>query len=251
MQALAEQMQRHPQAQNQPLDPNAQTLRAEDLQKMIDRIEELAKTGARDAAKQLLSQLQNMMENLQAGQTPNGDPNSQQMMDSLNKLGDLIRKREDLMNKTYQVDRGQGQDGKPLTEQELQDALKQLQQGQQGLADALGELQKQLEGMGMQPGGKLGQAGEAMGRAEGDLGKSSPGAAVGEQGTALDMLRQGAQGLAPQFAAQGPGGGAGMRGGGQLPNTDPLCRQQRSTGPDLGSTVKVPAETDRNRAREI
>jgi uncharacterized protein (TIGR02302 family) len=252
MQALAEQMQRNPQAQNQPMDPNAQVLNQQDLQKMIDRIEELAKTGARDAAKQLLSQLQNMMENLQAGQMQNGDQNNQQMMDSLNKLGDLIRKQEDLMNKTYQADRGQSQDGKPMTEQELQDALKQLQQGQQGLADALKELQKQLQGMGMQPGGKLGQAGEAMGRAEGELGDGSPGTAVGEQGNALEALRQGAQGLAQQFAQQqGQGGGAGMRGGGQFPNTDPLGRQQRSTGPDLGSTVKVPDEIDTQRAREI
>ena len=109
---------------------------------------------------------------------------------------------------------------------------------------------KQLEGMGMEPNGKLGQAGEAMGRAAGALGEGQPGRAVGDQGEALDALRQGAQGLTQQLANRGPGGG-GMRGGDNFPNEDPLGRPQRTTGPDLGTTVKVPDEIDTQRAREI
>jgi Domain of unknown function (DUF4175) len=35
------------------------------------------------------------------------------------------------------------------------------------------------------------------------------------------------------------------------PNEDPLGRPQRTTGPDLGSTVKMPDEIDIQRAREI
>jgi len=42
-----------------------------------------------------------------------------------------------------------------------------------------------------------------------------------------------------------------MRGGDNLPNEDPLGRPQRTTGPDLGTTVKVPDEIDIQRAREI
>ena len=116
LQALADQMQKNPQSLTQQIDPNAKVLNSADLQKMLDRIEELAKTGARDAARQLLSQLQNMMENMQAGQMPNSDnPNSQAMAQSLDKLGDLIRRQEQLMNKTYNAERGQNDDGKPMS----------------------------------------------------------------------------------------------------------------------------------------
>ena len=249
LQALAEQMQKNP-GQMANIPPNAQMLRSQDLQKMLDQIENLARTGNRDAAKQLLSQLQNMLENLQAGRPMNGDQQGQQMMQSLNDLADMIRRQQELMDKTYDANRGQNPNGDQMTEQELQEALKQLQQGQKGLQQSLSDLMKQLEAMGMDPNGKLGQAGEAMGRAAGALGKGKPGAAVGEQGDALDALRQGAQGLTQQFA-QRRGRGGGIRGGDNFANQDPLGRPQRTTGADLGNSVKVPDEIDVQRAREI
>ena len=107
--------------------PTSQTLRPQDLERMLDQIENLAKTGARDAARQLLSQLQNMLENLQAGQPQQGDPGQQQAMKNLDQLGDMIRKQEDLMNKTFRAQRGQSQQGQAMTEEELQQALKDLQ----------------------------------------------------------------------------------------------------------------------------
>lgn len=111
---------------------------------------------------------------------------------------------------------------------------------------------EQLEGMGMEPNGKLGQAGEAMGDAAGALGEGRSGRAVGSQGEALDALRQGAQGMAQQLANRGRGNGpGGIRRGDSFPNEDPLGRPQRTTGPDLGSQVKVPDEIDTQRAREI
>ena len=64
MQALAEEMRKNPQMAR-PLDPNTQRqMRSQDLQSMIDRMEQLAKSGARDAAKQRLDQLSQMMQNL-------------------------------------------------------------------------------------------------------------------------------------------------------------------------------------------
>jgi hypothetical protein len=240
---------------NLPPDADMQVLRSDDLQRMLDQIEELARTGARDAARQLLSQLQNMLENLQAGQPQMGDPQAGQMMENLNELADMIRRQEELMNQTFRAERGMGEDGEPLTPEEMQQLLQQLQEGQQALADQLQELMEQMEGMGMEPNGKLGQAGESMGRAGEELGAGSPGSAVGEQSSALDALRQGAQGLAQQLAnqqGQGRGMGPGFRNGdNSFPNEDPLGRPQRSTGPDLGTTVRVPDEIDTQRAREI
>src|SRR3546814_7401193 len=66
MAALAEQMMKS--AENgamQPMDPNAQMLRPQDLQDLVERAREMAKTGAREAAADLLAQLQQMLENLQ------------------------------------------------------------------------------------------------------------------------------------------------------------------------------------------
>ena len=255
MQALAEQAMRNPQAMQIPPDADMQMLSQDQLEQMLDRIEELARTGARDAARQLLSELQNMLENLQAGQPQMGNPQAGQMMESLNQLGEMIQRQEELMNQTFRAERGQGENGEPLSPEEMEQLLQQLQEQQQALAEQLQELMEQMEGMGMQPNGKLGQAGDAMGRAGEELGAGSPGSAVGEQGSALDALRQGAQGMAQQFAnqqGQGQGMGPGYRNGDmRYPNEDPLGRPQRSTGPDLGTTVKVPDEIDTQRAREI
>ena len=68
MQALAEQMRKNPQQLARPLDRNTRMLRQQDLKSMLDRLEQLARSGAKDAARQLLDQLQSMMENLQMAQ---------------------------------------------------------------------------------------------------------------------------------------------------------------------------------------
>ena len=251
LQAMAEEARRNPNMANMPPNPDTQTLRSQDLERMLDQIENLAKNGARDAAKQLLSELQNMLENLQAGRPMQGDQQAgDQMMQSLDELGDMIRRQQELMDQTHRAERGMGKDGEPMTAEQMAEALRQLQQQQQGLEQALKDLMGEMEGMGMQPNGKLGQAGEAMGRATGALGEGQPGQAVGSQGDALEAMRQGAQSMAQQLANQGPGYG-GNAGGQQMPNQDPLGRPQRTVGPDLGTTVKVPDEIDIQRAREI
>ncbi len=257
LQQLAEQARKNPQANTLPPNANVQTLRSQDLQRMLDQIENLARTGARDAARQMLSELQNMLNSLQAGQ-PQMNGQDSQAMQSLNQLGDMIRRQEELMNRTYRADQGQNPDGsgQPMTEEQLRQALKNLQQQQQALEQGLGDLMKQLQGMGLDPTGKLGQAGKAMGRAEGQLGQGQTGDAVGSQSEALDALRQGAQGLSQQLAnrqgqGQGQGQGRGLRGGNNFANQDPLGRPRSTLGPDLGTTVKVPDEIDTQRAREI
>jgi hypothetical protein len=102
----------------------------------------------------------------------------------------------------------------------------------------------------------LGQAGGAMGDAEGELGDRNADSAVDSQGRALDAMRKGAQGLAQQLQqqmgqGQGPGQPGRNNGARAQQDTDPLGRQMRN-GRDLdGSTVKVPLEADVQRARRI
>ena len=51
LQALAEEMRKNPQQLARPLDPNTRQLRPQDLKSMIDRLEQLARSGAKDAAR--------------------------------------------------------------------------------------------------------------------------------------------------------------------------------------------------------
>ena len=257
LEALSRTAQQNPQGnRQQQADRNTRTLTQQDLKKMIDQIENLARSGSREAAQQMLSELQQMMENLQAGQPRQaqrgeGDPMNQ----ALDKLGDMIRRQQELMDRTFKLDPdtdGSGATAPEMTPEERQQALDQLRQGQQDLADALEQLQKEMQQQGMQPDGKLGQAGRSMEGAARQLGEGQPGGAVGQQGEALQALRDGARGMAERMAREN---GTGTRQGanGTMPGQDPLGREreQNGRGTDLGSSVKVPDAIDAQRAREI
>ena len=137
LQALAEELRKNPQQLARPLDPNARQLRPQDLRSMIDRLEQMARSGARDAAKRLLQELQQMLENLQTarpGQPMDGDDD---MMSALDELGDMIRKQQQLRDRTFQ----QGQDQR-RERQRGQRGQQQGQQGEQGDQNAMGDLQQ-------------------------------------------------------------------------------------------------------------
>ena len=94
---------------------------------------------------------------------------------------------------------------------------------------------------------QLKDAESAMESAEDALERGDLGEATEQQSRALDQMRQGAQNMAQQMMRNMP-----QRYGqsGDTPR-DPLGRPQRSQGPDLGTSVKVPDQIDVQRAREI
>ena len=280
MQAMADQL-KNSQQLTRPLDRNAHVLSQKDLQNMLNRLENMARSGARDAARQLLSELEQMMENLQMA-TPDMNGGDDDMMSALDDLGDMIRQQQDLRDRTFKQGQDQrrgsrrGQQGKPGQQQPGQqpgENMGQLQQNQQALRERLNKLLQDLKnkgfgqnqqgqsGQGQQSQGQeeldqLGRAGDAMGDAEGNLGEGNADSAVESQGRALDALRKGAQGLAQQMQqqmGQNPGPGRVGRFGQSRAqqDTDPLGRPLR--GRDYGDdvTVKVPGEIDVQRARRI
>ena len=273
LQALAEEMRKNPQQLARPLGPNTRQLRSQDLQSMIDRLENLARSGAKDAARQLLDQLSQMLENLQMARPgDSGDDDSDDMMSALDELGNMIGKQQQLRDRTFkqgqdQRQRGQrGQQGRQGQQgqqgQQDPNSFGDLQQNQQALRDQLNKLMQQLRehGLGQSDPGAgdpdpLGQAGEAMGNAEGSLGQGNADGAVDSQGQALEAMRKGAQNLAQsmqqQGAGQGPPGRPGRPGDRADSSTDPLGRPRH--GRDLGddASVKVPGEIDVQRARRI
>ncbi len=277
LQALAEQLRKNPQQLARPLDPNARQVRPQDLRNMIDRLEQMARSGAKDAARRMLQELQQMLENLQTarpGQPMDGDDDD--MMSALDELGDMIRKQQQLRDRTFQQgqdqrrdrqrgQRGQqGQQGEQGQQGQQQGQMGELREGQQALRDQLKKLLEELRkrgfGQGQQGQGEmdqLGRAGEAMGDAEGQLGEGNADSAVDSQGRALEALRRGAQNLAQSMQQQGmmgpgPNGQPGRLGSPRAQQeTDPLGRPLR--GRDYGddTTVKVPGEIDVQRARRI
>ena len=268
---LAEQFRNNPQQLARPLDPNTKMLSQQDLKSMLDRLERMSRSGDKEAAKQLLEQLQQMLENLQMaqpGQSGDGD-----MEQALNELGDVIRKQQQLRDKTFK----QGQDSRRDRQRGKQgdQSMSDLQQDQQGLRDRLKRLQEELakRGMGQGQRGEKGQRGEqgqqgqrggdqgdgedglgdadtAMGDASGRLGEGNADGAVDSQGRALEALRKGAQNLADamqQGDGDGQNDGPGNRPGRQQSGgnqNDPLGRplHQREYGDDF--SVKIPGEID-------
>jgi uncharacterized protein (TIGR02302 family) len=276
MRQLAEQLRNNPQQLARPLDPNAKVMRQQDLKNMIDRMERLSRSGDKDAARALLDQMQQMLENLQMAQPGQGGDGD--MEQALNELGDMIRKQQQLRDRTFK----QGQDSRrdrSRGEQGNQSQMDGLRQDQQALRDRLGKLLDDMKKNGMMPGQRgekgqpgqgqrgqqgqdgqddgdsLGDADSAMGDAGNQLGEGNADSAADSQGRALEALRKGAQNLA-QSMQQGEGqdNGPGNRVGRQQNSgntTDPLGRplSGREWSDDL--TVKIPGEIDVQRVRRI
>ena len=275
-QFMSEMAQRMQPSQQMPGDQ--QTLRQRDLDNLLNQLENLARSGDRDAAQQLLSELQRMMNNLQppsaTAQQQGGQQNSE-MRQQIDRLGEIIQQQQRLMNETFDLEQQlrdrerwgdpqaspdqHGEDGekapRDMTAEELREALKQLQQQQQALSEQLSQMQERLSELGMPPADGFDQAGEAMEGAAEALGEGEGSAAVEGQGDALEALRQGAQQMMNSMMAQGQGqqGQApnGQTGWGSQAGRDPLGRNQGTDGLDFGENVEVPDEITVQRAREI
>ncbi|WP_416357895.1 TIGR02302 family protein [Aureimonas phyllosphaerae] len=250
MQAMAEAMRNMP-PQSLSQMGEAQEIRPQDLDRMLDKIEDLARSGSKDAAQQLLSELRDMMDSLQAMRPNQGQQQSGQqspMQSQMNQLGEMLQRQQKLMDETFELGRQQmrrqmenerggepgregqqpqqGQEGQqgqqaPMTAEELRAMQERLQAEQSQLQKDLQALQEAMRGQGLQPSDDLGQAGESMGRAEGAIGQGDDGEAVGQQGEAMSALRRGAQDAMNQMQAmqgqgqgEGPQPGQGMQPGG-------------------------------------
>ncbi|MBU2329275.1 MAG: TIGR02302 family protein [Alphaproteobacteria bacterium] len=284
LQALAERM---PNQQGEPQQNAQNMLRQQDLDNMLDQLENLARSGNRDEAQQLLSELQRMMNNLQAGRPQQGQQQqSSEARRQIDKLGEIMQQQQRLMDETFRLDQalrdrmqhgdpqqgeeggeGQQQQGEQqqgeqgqqnldgMTAEQLREALRQLREQQDQLGQQLGDLQEGLKGLGMEPGPGFGEAQEEMQGAGEALGQGQGGPAVEGQGRAMEALRQGARDMMNQMmqAQQGQGGQGPQMGQGQgnQDGRDPLGRPRATSGPDFGEQVKVPDEIDVQRAREI
>jgi uncharacterized protein (TIGR02302 family) len=270
LQALAEQMRRDGNTDARPLDRNARQVRPQDLKNLLDRIENLARSGSREAARRLLEELQATLDGLSRGKMARGDQGDSDMMNQIDEIGRMIQEQQRLRDRTYR----QGRDSQSERRQRAPNAGQSeserknfgaLREGQEGLRQKLERMLEALrerrqrgqqqgeEGPGREAGEALGRAEQAMRDAERSLGEGESDNAVEGQGRALQNLRRGAQSLADAMQG-GPGDGPGDPNGQQpesAERTDPLGRPTRSREYGDDFTVKVPGEIDTQRARRV
>ncbi len=236
--------------------PNDQLLQRQDLQDMLERARELARSGAKDAARDMLAQLRNMLENLRA------DPYAQQMNRDMqeasrmmNELENLMREQQELLDRSFERSQRNGQQGEGEAQQRGENQADSQRQEQ--LRRGLGEMMRQL-------GDALGDIPRPLGRAEREmrdardaLSTDQPGQAVPSQTRSLDQLQQGMQATLDQFMEKfSPGEGEGEGQVGARPggnNRDPLGRETQGQGQGQISreNVGIPDQMELRRAREI
>jgi len=216
---------------------NARVITPKDIEAMLRAIQQLSQTGAREKAQELLAMLQNLLENMHPGGAGSGQADKA-MSDAIQGLGDIIGRQRQLLDKSLRQGEGTGDPkdggGKGLANQ----------QGK--LREDLDRLLKGLNGRKAPGGDKFGQAGQAMGDAQGALGKQDFGSASDAQKDALEALNQATGQLAQEMMKQS---GQGQNGQGQE-GQDPLGRTTGANG-GLGSDTKLPAASELQRARQI
>lgn len=239
---------------------NGKSITRQDLQEMLDTIEKLTRNGAKEAAQELLSQLDEILKNLQPGMAEQrGQQGDSAATEMLNELSELMRRQQELMDKTQRAQPGEG--GDPLDPQGDDPGNRSGERGSNGLAGEQGDIGKLLEQFmkqlgqnGLRSPPALGEAGKQMGEAERSLQQQERERALGQQGEALGQLREGAQDMARQIQQQGQSGqdNTGREGESKGETHDPLGRPLPSRGGNFGPRENMlPSELAIRRAREI
>ncbi|MGF1501102.1 MAG: TIGR02302 family protein [Paracoccaceae bacterium] len=191
LQQLAEQARQNPDMLSEM--PDGGSVSQQDLDALLDQLQNQAEAGLRDQAQQMLSQLQQMLENLQAGRSMQpGEGSGQQ---ALQQLQEMIQRQRQLSDDTFdqlRQQQRQGQQGQPG-----QPGQQPGQQGQPGQQPGQGQMGRQGQQPGQGQTGQQGQGGQRSGR------HSESGRLAAEQ----EALRRAIDELRDQL-----GGGEGMDG---------------------------------------
>ena len=247
--ALEEKMRSMPQQRAENLPPDARTrmLRREDIKKLLDRIRELSRSGQRDAARQMLSQLRNMLENLRTRQFARPSGRQRRAMKMLNELQDIIRQQQGLLDRTFKEAQRRGQmrgatpnnpmmrlppnffppgsGQRPDGDKQSPAPMAEESETQEQLRRRLGEMMRQLGEISKSIPRALGRAERSMNESSERLGSGQAGKAVPPQTRAIDQLQQGARSATEQLMRQ--------LGRGQRPGegTEPFGNSRRAQDP--------------------
>ncbi|AGF76533.1 TIGR02302 family protein [Bartonella vinsonii] len=245
--ALAEKAQDKSKSSNHNLSRS--NLSEDSLEKKLDLIEEMAKTGSSVAAEQLLAEIEQTLDHLQVQKGNQGSKQNQsqsaQMKEKMDKLGDLMRRQQEILNETHQLEMEQRR-GENVPEKQK----KSLQKRQSELQSELSTLEKELLEQGFEPSDAFKKAEEKMNSAEDALEHGNNQKSIQNQSDALESLRQGAQNVLEKMREM-------LKESGDSQNAtrdpkDPLGRSLSSKPDQEGQEgIALPQESDQMHARRI
>lgn len=210
------------------LSENEQALSEQDLQEMMDRAQDMARMGDRDSARDMLEQMQRMLEALKNGKLarlPEGRsrqgqrgqmPGSQMMQE----FGEMLRQQQQLLDRSFRRSQQYGR-GNGTPDENEADA-----RAQEELRRRLGEMMGRMAERGMPLPDRLGRADRSMRDAREALRRGEPGEAMQGQNDALDQLRQSLEEMrqAQRGEPNGQAPSADSRQNQRNPDRDPFGR---------------------------
>ena len=221
---------------------NSGTINKSDLDAMLDKIEKLSKSGAREAAQEVLSKLQSLLENMRPGQAGGQQSPKQKLYgDALKDLSNMMRQQQQLQDETHrQREQKGGGEGS-------------LARDQEKLRDALDDLKGRLDQSSKEDApNALGRAERAMQDAVKALRKGETEEALEQQRQAMDQLRAGAGALAKilreEDAKAQAENGESDENGAPRQDKDPLGRSMAN---DSAGGTALPEQFDIERALQI
>ena len=264
-----------------PPDQFSTVISPETMAEMLDKLQSAMRSGNKQAAQDMLSKLQRMMDMMDPSMTTMLPPDMQMMQEGVNELQELIEKQESLLKQTTEQANKQREKQRPRyappiikpdmqslrdlgmedlppppTETQKDSAQSSVinTQGnraeQEGLRYVLGQIM-------MDAAEKLDKVPENMGKAEQEMRGSEtalthndPSGSVPHQEKAIKYLKEAQKQLSKQLAARMQMMIGFSFNGAQ--RYDPLGRPYgRKKGLDQGSDVKVPDEGQKKRVDEI
>ncbi|WCR55761.1 MAG: Methyl-accepting chemotaxis protein [Bartonella clarridgeiae] len=223
-------------------------LSTDKLQKKLNSIEEMAKMGSSSAAEQLLAEIEQTLDHLQVRKShqTNEQNNNQtiQMKKKMDQLGDLMRRQQEILNDTHNLETEQ-QHGNTVPKVQSES----LKKRQNELQSELSILKKELTVQGFGQSDALAEAEEKMNSAGDAFDKQDYEFSIQNQSDALEALRQGAQNVLKKMREM-----LNKAEDNQNSIYNPKDPLGRPLSPEIGQKqedVIEPKENDRMRARQI
>lgn len=226
-------------------DPGELRRSRDDLQQMIESARDMAETGARDAARDMLERLQELLENMEP-MRPEENPQTAGGERMLQQLQDIMEGQDELLDETFR-EAQRGGENESLSQEGSQTAVDR----QEGLRRELGELMRQLGEAGGDIPRPLGEAERAMRDAREELARGRPDRAADAQAEALARLQEGAEMVMNEMLAGRSGERPGSDGQRREDMRDPFGRLPPGNDGDPSGFVEVPDRSAVQRSREI
>jgi uncharacterized protein (TIGR02302 family) len=236
-----------------PEAPDQPSISPEELQGMIDQMRALSQTGSADAARQMLSDLRQMLDGL--GASLQGGASGQQVRQAQTALHDLqalADQQRRLLDDTFRraekppSANGHPDSGPKESGLRRRDVGKADAEHQESLRNQLDKILQSLGDLGVEAPNALGQAEQAMRESTQALRQDELQDAIDAQSEAVTRLQEGGRNAA-QSLAKRLGSGMVRQGAGR----DPLGRSLPGNRDADDRTVKIPKQADLQKAREV